>query len=109
MTKSEFEEYKRSIRTKDPVKIGLRIAAEEEASFDFYTSRLGIRTRDVLEFYVDKLKGNEKFQLKMLHFFMNKGIKDDIFNDFSRSSYRIKVDGDTSKRLSIEEEPIVQV
>ena len=38
-----------------------------------------------------------------------KGIKDDIFNDFSRSSYRIKVDGDTSKRLSIEEEPIVQV
>ena len=77
--KSEFEEYKRSIRSKDPVKIGLRIAAEEEASFDFYTSRLGIRTRDVLEFYVDKLKGNEKFQLKMLHFFMNKGIKDDIY------------------------------
>jgi arginine decarboxylase len=77
--KNEFEDYKRSIRVKDPVKIGIRIAAEEEASFDFYTSRLGIRTRDVLEFYVDKLKGNEKFQLKMLHFFMNKGIKDDIY------------------------------
>jgi arginine decarboxylase len=77
--KNEFEDYKRSIRVKDPVKIGIRIAAEEEASFDFYTSRLGIRTRDVLEFYVDKLKGNEKFQLKMLHFFMNKGIKDDFY------------------------------
>jgi arginine decarboxylase len=77
--KNEFEEYKKSIRTKDPVKIGIRIAAEEEPTFDFYTSRLGIRTRDVLEFYVDKLKGNERFQLKMLHFFMNKGIKDDIY------------------------------
>src|SRR5690606_1079074 len=41
--------------------------------------RLGIRSRDILEFYVDKLKGNEKFELKMLHFFMNKGIKDDIY------------------------------
>jgi arginine decarboxylase len=77
--KNEFEEYKKSIRTKDPVKIGLRIASEEEPTFDFYTSRLGIRSRDILEFYVDKLKGNERFQLKMLHFFMNKGIKDDIY------------------------------
>lgn len=77
--KNEFEDYKRLIRTKDPVKIGIRIATEEEPTFDFYTSRLGIRSRDVLEFYVDKIKGNEKFHLKMLHFFMNKGIKDDIY------------------------------
>jgi arginine decarboxylase len=77
--KNEFDVYKKSIRTKDPVKIGIRIASEEEPTFDFYTSRLGIRSRDVLEFYVDKLKGNERFQLKMLHFFMNKGIKDDIY------------------------------
>src|SRR5690606_11754316 len=77
--KSEFDDYKRMIRSKDPVNIGLRIASEEEPAFDFYTSRLGIRSRDVLEFYVDKIKGNEKFQLKMLHFFMNKGIKDDIY------------------------------
>ncbi len=77
--KNEFDEYKKSIRTKDPVKIGIRIASEEEPTFDFYTSRLGIRSRDVLEFYVDKLKANERFQLKMLHFFMNKGIKDDIY------------------------------
>jgi arginine decarboxylase len=77
--KDEFEDYKKSIRAKDPVKIGIRIASEEEPTFDFYTSRLGIRVRDVLEFYVDKIKGNERFQLKMLHFFMNKGIKDDIY------------------------------
>lgn len=77
--KNEFEDYKRLIRAKDPVNIGLRVAAEEEPAFDFYTSRLGIRSRDILEFYVDKIKGNTKFQLKMLHFFMNKGIKDDVY------------------------------
>lgn len=75
----EFDEYKKRIRTDEPVRIGIRIATDEEPTFDFYTSRLGIRKRDVLDFYVDKLKGNEKFRLKMLHFFMNKGIKDDIY------------------------------
>lgn len=77
--RQELEDYERSIRVNEPVKVGIRIAAEEEPAFDFYTSRLGIRSRDVLEFYVDRLKGNEKFQLKMLHFFMNKGIKDDVY------------------------------
>lgn len=77
--KEELEDYQKQVRTKEPVKLGIRIAAEEEPTFDFYTSRLGIRSRDILEFYVDKLKGNSKFELKMLHFFMNKGIKDDIY------------------------------
>jgi len=77
--KNEFDDYKKSIRTREPVNIGIRIASEEEPSFDFYTSRLGIRSRDILEFYVDKIKGNDKFRLKMLHFFMNKGIKDDVY------------------------------
>lgn len=77
--KAELEDYKKSIRGKDPVNIGIRIATEEEPTFDFYTSRLGIRVRDILEFYVDKIKGNDRFRLKMLHFFMNKGIKDDIY------------------------------
>ena len=77
--KNEFDDYKKSIRSKEPVNIGLRIATEEEPTFDFYTSRLGIRSRDILEFYIDKIKGNDKFHLKMLHFFMNKGIKDDVY------------------------------
>ncbi|MDE3254363.1 MAG: arginine decarboxylase [Bacteroidota bacterium] len=76
---NEFQDYKKSIRSKDPVNIGLRIATEEEPTFDFYTSRLGIRKQEVLEFYIDQIKGNAKFHLKMLHFFMNKGIKDDIY------------------------------
>ena len=77
--KEEIEDYQKAVRGKGPVNLGIRIAAEEEPTFDFYTSRLGIRKEDILEFYVDKIKGNSKFQLKMLHFFMNKGIKDDIY------------------------------
>jgi arginine decarboxylase len=75
--KEELKAYK-SART--PFKLGIRVAAEEEPSFPFYTSRLGIRPKDILEFYVDEIEGNEhKYQLKMLHIFLNKGIKDDIY------------------------------
>ncbi len=77
--KNELEDYQKSVRSDQPVNIGIRIATEEEPKFDFYTSRLGIRKRDILEFYVDKIKGNSKFRLKMLHFFMNTGIRDDIY------------------------------
>ncbi|MGZ5247980.1 MAG: arginine decarboxylase [Flavitalea sp.] len=74
----ELNAYKRSVKV--PFKLGIRVAAEEEPNFPFYTSRLGMRARDILEFYVDKIEGNEdKFQLKMLHIFLNKGIKDDIY------------------------------
>ena len=76
--KEELKAYKRSV--KQPFKVGIRVATEEEPSFPFYTSRLGIRIKDILEFYVDEIEGNEdKFQLKMLHIFLNKGIKDDIY------------------------------
>lgn len=76
--KEELNAYKRSV--KGPFKLGIRVAAEEEPTFPFYTSRLGIRAKDILEFYVDEIEGYEnKFQLKMLHIFLNKGIKDDIY------------------------------
>ncbi len=63
----------------EPVKIGIRIASEEEPTFDFYTSRLGIRYNDIVSFYEDKIKGNKKFTFKMLHFFINTGIKDSAY------------------------------
>ncbi|HZF63054.1 MAG TPA: arginine decarboxylase, partial [Chitinophagaceae bacterium] len=76
--KEELLAYRKSVR--QPFKLGIRVAAEEEPTFPFYTSRLGIRTKDILEFYVDNIEGYEdKFQLKMLHIFLNKGIKDDIY------------------------------
>jgi arginine decarboxylase len=75
--KEELKAYK---NVKGTFKLGIRVAAEEEPNFPFYTSRLGMRAKDVLEFYVDQIEGFEhKFQLKMLHIFLNKGIKDDIY------------------------------
>jgi arginine decarboxylase len=75
--KEEIDRYQRQV--KGTCNIGIRIAAEEEPSFQFYTSRLGIRWRDILEFYVQKIHDNKKFNLKMLHFFINTGIKDDAY------------------------------
>jgi arginine decarboxylase len=73
----ELEKYEKDIKQK--LTIGIRIASEEEPKFDFYTSRLGIRYNDILPYYLDKIKNNPKFELKMLHFFINTGIKDKAY------------------------------
>jgi arginine decarboxylase len=67
-------------------KVGIRIASEEEPQFEFYTSRLGIRYNDILTFYQERIKNNPKFELKMLHFFINTGIKDTAYywNELSK-------------------------
>src|SRR5574344_739040 len=62
-----------------PMKIGIRIAAEEEPKFDFYTSRLGIRYNDIVSFFEEQVKDNPKFSFKMLHFFINTGIRDTAY------------------------------
>lgn len=82
--KFEIDEYDRNITRK--CKIGIRIAAEEEPKFEFYTSRLGIRYNDIIPFYLEKIKNNPKFDLKMLHFFINTGIKDSAYywNELSK-------------------------
>ncbi|NAY91864.1 arginine decarboxylase [Muricauda sp. JGD-17] len=59
--------------------IGIRIASEEEPKFEFYTSRLGIGYKNIVPFYVSKIKDNPKVQLKMLHFFINTGIRDTAY------------------------------
>ena len=59
--------------------VGIRIATEEEPLFDFYTSRLGIRYNEIINFYQSKLQNNKKFSLKMLHFFINTGIRDTAY------------------------------
>jgi arginine decarboxylase len=82
--KFEIDEYDRNITRK--CKIGIRIAAEEEPKFEFYTSRLGVRYNDIIPFYEEKIKNNPKFELKMLHFFINTGIKDSAYywNELSK-------------------------
>ncbi len=75
--KAELDEIDAVLQAK--CKIGIRIAAEEEPRFEFYTSRLGIRYNDVLNFYYEKIENNPKFELKMLHFFINTGIHDTAY------------------------------
>lgn len=60
-------------------KIGIRIASEEEPKFEFYTSRLGIGYKNILPFYNKFVKDDKKIQLKMLHFFINTGIRDTAY------------------------------
>lgn len=59
--------------------IGIRIASEEEPKFEFYTSRLGIGYKNIIPFYKEEIETNSGVQLKMLHFFINTGIKDNSY------------------------------
>lgn len=73
----EIDEYNNLVNKKS--KVGIRIASEEEPKFEFYTSRLGIGYKDIVPFYLEKIKKNPKFELKMLHFFINTGINDNSY------------------------------
>lgn len=61
------------------IKIGIRIATEEEPSSDLYTSRLGISAKEVVRLYEDCIRSNPKFHLMLVHFFMNSKIKDTAY------------------------------
>jgi arginine decarboxylase len=73
-----------------PFRLGLRVATDEKPDFAFYTSRLGIRYNDVTEFYKTRIQGNPRFSLKMLHFFINSGIKDTAYywSELNRFVYK---------------------
>ncbi len=75
--KEELGYYARYVR--GPVKLGIRLATEEEPNFEFYTSRLGIRQSEVINYYKEHIEGNDRFVLKMLHFFVDTGIKDTLY------------------------------
>ena len=74
---NELEQYTAKIDKK--FKIGIRVASDEEPNFSFYTSRLGFRYRDIINYYKEKIQGNAKVELKLLHFFINTGIKDSAY------------------------------
>lgn len=75
-----------SAEIKGKFKVGIRIASEEEPKFEFYTSRLGIGYKNIVPFYREMLKDNKKVELKMLHFFINTGIRDNAYywNELSK-------------------------
>lgn len=84
---NEINHYKAHI--KGEFNVGIRIASDEEPNFAFYTSRLGIRYNDIVPLYKDRIEGTNA-KLKMLHFFINTGIKDSAYywSELSRFMYK---------------------
>ncbi|AGA78721.1 diaminopimelate decarboxylase [Echinicola vietnamensis] len=74
---TEIDYYLEHVKV--PFQVGIRIAADEEPKFGFYTSRLGVRYKDIIDLYEQKIKDNPNVSLKMLHFFINSGIRDTAY------------------------------
>lgn len=83
-----YSELERLLKLTDKkINLGVRIASEEDPKFEFYTSRLGLRYRNILPFYKEQIKDNPQVELKMLHFFINTGIQDNAYywNELTKS------------------------
>ncbi|WP_017731772.1 type III PLP-dependent enzyme domain-containing protein [Nafulsella turpanensis] len=74
---TELDYYEQHV--KGEFNVGMRVASDEEPNFDFYTSRLGIRYNDIIDYYKNVISKSEKARLKMLHYFINTGIKDTVY------------------------------
>lgn len=79
-SKSEIEKIKK-IAAKDSlqIKIGIRMAIDEEPQSAYYTSRLGIRPSEIIELYNSEIENDTNLSLKMVHFFIDSGIKDNMY------------------------------
>ena len=79
-SKSELQRVKQYAKNLDkPLKIGVRMAIDEEPQTAYNTSRLGIRANEILDLYNDEIKGDDTISLKMMHFFIDSGIKDNMY------------------------------
>jgi arginine decarboxylase len=94
------------LETEHPIKIGLRISIEEDPQASYYTSRLGINKREIIDFIKDKILDNNNVELVMVHFFVDSGINDTMYywNEFKKALSqftRIKQLVPTVKALNI--------
>ncbi len=64
---------------KGPFEVGIRIAVDEEPTEEFYTSRFGLRPKNIIQFYRRRIKNDPQVTLTMLHFFIHSGIKDTTY------------------------------
>ena len=76
---NRMELEKIDAKVKKPIQVGIRIASEEEPKFEFYTSRLGIGYRYIVDYYLNELANKKNIKLTMLHFFINTGINDNAY------------------------------
>jgi len=61
------------------IRIGLRMAINEESQSSYYTSRLGIRHTEMMSFFEQNIKNIPDVELVMLHLFVDSGIKDSLY------------------------------
>ena len=66
-------------RIDGPLNVGIRVAIEQEPQSSYYTSRLGIRPTEVLNYYKEKIKPNKNVKVTMLHLFVDTGIRDTLY------------------------------
>ncbi|GLR16943.1 type III PLP-dependent enzyme domain-containing protein [Portibacter lacus] len=79
-SKSEIKRVKKYAHDLEkPLKIGIRMAIDEEPQSAYYTSRLGIRAAEIIDFYKEEIQNDESLNLKMFHFFIDSGIKDNMY------------------------------
>ena len=55
------------------------MAINEESKSSFNSSRLGIRSSELINFFDEHIKNKSFLELKMLHFFVDSGIKDNLY------------------------------
>jgi len=69
------------------IKIGMRLAIQEEPQSPYHTSRLGISAAEIPDFFDERIKNNDRVELKMLHFFVDSGISDRLYfwGEFQRA------------------------
>ena len=61
--KEEFNYYDNEVESE--MQLGIRLSAEEKPDFPFYTSRLGIRADEIVDFYQHKIEEDNRFKLKL--------------------------------------------
>ena len=74
-----MRELKRFTDFNVKLKIGIRMATDLQPKSDYYTSRLGIYPSEILDFYKKNIEKSKNLKLKMLHFFVDSGIKDNFY------------------------------
>lgn len=79
-SKTEIDRVKKhAMKLDNPINIGIRMAIDEEPQSGYYTSRLGIRPSEIMDLYETYIKGDDSLSLKMFHFFIDSGIKDNLY------------------------------
>lgn len=79
-SKSEVKRLKKYTKYfEGSLKVGIRVAIDEDPKSVYYTSRLGIRPSEVMSFYQNEILNDPQLKLEMFHFYIDSGIKDNIY------------------------------